>query len=51
MFHIVTDSSTLYSIQEGQKKGIHVCPLHVNIDGESYRDFEDITSTRLLTLI
>ena len=51
MFHIVTDSSTLYSIQEGQKKGIRVCPLHVNIDGESYRDFEDITSTRLLTLI
>lgn len=51
MFHIVTDSSTLYSIQEGEKKGIKVCPLHVNIDGKSYRDFEDITSTRLLTLI
>lgn len=51
MLHIVTDSSTLYSIREGEEKGITVCPLHVNIDGKSYRDFEDLTSTKLLKFI
>ena len=51
MLQIVTDSSTLYSIREGEDKGITVCPLHVNIDGKSYRDFEDLTSTKLLKLI
>lgn len=51
MLQIVTDSSTLYSIREGEEKGIAVCPLHVNIDGKSYRDFEDLTSTKLLKFI
>ena len=51
MLQIVTDSSTLYSIREGEEKGITVCPLHVNIDGKSYRDFEDLTSTKLLKFI
>ena len=51
MLQIVTDSSTLYSIREGEEKRITVCPLHVNIDGKSYRDFEDLTSTKLLKFI
>lgn len=51
MLQIVTDSSTLYSVREGEEKGITVCPLHVNIDGKSYRDFEDLTSTKLLKFI
>ncbi|WP_297236561.1 DegV family protein [uncultured Faecalicoccus sp.] len=51
MLQIVTDSSTLYSIKDGAEKGITVCPLNVNIEGQSYRDFEDITSTKLLKMI
>lgn len=51
MIHIVSDSSTLYSIKQAKEKGLHIVPLNITIDDISYRDFEDITSTQLLTLI
>lgn len=51
MIHIISDSSTLYSIQEAKKKGLSIVPLNITIDDISYRDFEDITSTQLLNLI
>ena len=51
MIHIVTDSSTLYSIEEGKEIGLSVVPLNITVDDQSYRDFEDITDHQLLEMI
>lgn len=48
---IVTDTSALYSIQEGKELGIEVIPACVLVDGEVYRDYEDISSEEFLKLI
>ncbi len=48
---IITDSSALYSIQEGKELGIEVIPACVLVDGLVYRDYEDISSEELLKLI
>ena len=48
---IITDSSALYSIQEGKQLGIEVIPACVLVDGVVYRDYEDISSEELLKLI
>ena len=51
MIHIISDSSTLYSIESAKKKGLSIVPLNITVDAQTYRDFEDITSTQLLTMI
>ena len=51
MIKIVTDTSTLFSAEEGLKIGLHVVPLNITIDDSSYRDLEDITSSELLEKI
>ena len=51
MVSIVSDSSTLYSVSEGKERGIYVVPLNISVDNNSFRDFEDITSTQLLKRI
>lgn len=51
MISIVSDSSTLYSQEEGKKIGLSIVPLNITIDDKSYRDFEDITDTQLLQMI
>ena len=51
MIHIISDSSTLYSIESAKKKGLSIVPLNITVDSQTYRDFEDITSTQLLTMI
>ena len=51
MIKIVTDTSTLFSAEEGLKIGLHVVPLNITIDDSSYRDLEDITSEELLEKI
>ena len=51
MIHIISDSSTLYSVEQGKEKGIFIVPLNITVEDKSYRDFEDITSTQLLTMI
>ena len=51
MVFIVSDSSTLYSVSEGKEKGAYIIPLNISIGQNSYRDFEDITSTQLLKRI
>ena len=51
MIHIISDSSTLYSVDQGKAKGIFIVPLNITVEDKSYRDFEDITSTQLLTMI
>ena len=51
MIHIISDSSTLYSIESAKKKVLSIVPLNITVDAQTYRDFEDITSTQLLTMI
>lgn len=48
MVHIITDSSTLYTIDSAKEKGIGLCPLMVTIDDHSYQDLIEMTSTQLL---
>ncbi len=48
---IITDTSALYSIQEGKELGIEVIPACALVDGKVYRDYEDISSEEFLKLI
>lgn len=51
MTKIVSDTSTLYSIEQGLEKGLYIVPLNITVDNRSYKDFEDITSEQLLQMI
>lgn len=51
MTHIIADSSTLYSMKEGNEIGLSIVPLNITIDDQSYKDFEGITSEQLLKMI
>ncbi|MBP3701389.1 MAG: DegV family protein [Lachnospiraceae bacterium] len=48
---IVTDSASLFSPEEGKALGIEVVPACAVINGEVYRDFEDISSEEFLKRI
>lgn len=48
---IITDTSALYSLQDGKELGIEVIPACVLVDGVAYRDYEDISSEEFLKLI
>jgi DegV family protein with EDD domain len=48
---IITDTSALYSLQEGKEFGIEVIPACTLVDGVVYRDYEDISSEEFLKLI
>ena len=49
--HIIADSSTLYSPAEGKEMGITIIPACAIINGETYKDFEDISCEGFLKLI
>jgi DegV family protein with EDD domain len=51
MTQFVSDSSTLYNQKRALQKGFTSCPLRVNVNGESYRDLDDLSSTQLITKI
>lgn len=51
MIKIVSDSSTLYSIKEGQANNIDIAPLTVSIDNKTYREFEDINTEDFIDII
>lgn len=51
MIRIVSDSSTLYSVKEGKERNIDIAPLLVTINHKSYKEFEEITSDKFLSLI
>ena len=51
MIHIVSDTSTMYTPKQGEELGTTIVPLHVTINGRSYRDLEDITDNMLLEMI
>ena len=51
MIRLISDSSTLYSIEEGKKINCDITPLSVTINNQSYREYEDITSDQFIELI
>ena len=51
MMKIVADSSTLLSTEEGKALDITIIPACAVINGEVYRDYEDIDSESFLKLI
>ena len=51
MIKIISDTSTLYSIEEGKKIGVDITPLSVTVKGKSYMEFEEISSKEFLELL
>ena len=51
MVRIVSDTSTLYSTVQAEEAGFAVAPLSVTIAGNSYREFDEITSDAFVEII
>lgn len=51
MLHIVTDSSTMYSIKEAQERGFDLSPLSVTINNKTYREYEEIRTPEFVEII
>ncbi|MBQ7777888.1 MAG: DegV family protein [Oscillibacter sp.] len=51
MVRIVSDTSTLYSSKQAEEAGFSVAPLSVTIGGETYREFDEISSQRFVEKI
>lgn len=51
MIRIVSDTSTLYSSQQAKDAGFEVSPLSVTIAGNSYREFDEISSEKFVGII
>lgn len=45
---IVTDSSVMFSVEEGAQRGITVLPLTVSIEGETWLEYEEISAEEFL---
>lgn len=44
MIRLITDTCSLYSKEEGEKKGIIVNPLSITLNNISYKEYEEISS-------
>ena len=51
MVQIISDSSTLYSVAEAKEIGLISCPLNVSINGNVYREFEEMDSATFVKLV
>ena len=51
MVRIVADTSTLYSTAQAREAGFAVSPLSVTIGGQTYREFEEISSRQFVDII
>ena len=51
MIRIVSDTSTLYSTAQAKEAGFHVAPLSVTINGNSYKEFDEISSEEFVAII
>ena len=51
MVRIVSDTSTLYSTAQAKEAGFRVSPLSVTIAGNTYREFDEITSDEFVNII
>lgn len=43
MIKIISDTSTLYSVEEGKNKGLIINPLSVTINNEDFKEYVEIT--------
>ena len=48
---IISDTSTLYSPEEGAALGVHIVPASIIYRGKAYRDYADITTEKFLQLV
>lgn len=48
MIRLITDTSTLYSPEEGKELGVDILPLLVTLNKKTYREFIDINSEDFL---
>ena len=48
MVHIISDTCALYSPAEGREIGLSVLPLSVTINGETYKEYEEISPSAFL---
>ena len=51
MIKIITDSASQLSKKQGNEIGVEVTPLIVNINNQSYKDYEEITDLQLIQKI
>lgn len=51
MIRILSDTSTLYSIEEGKKNNIEISPLSVTINNKTYIEYEEIQSKEFIDII
>ncbi len=51
MVRIISDTSTLYSTTQAREAGFAVSPLSVTINGQSYREFDEIDSATFVDII
>lgn len=51
MIKIMSDSSALYSIEEGQANSVDISPLVVTINDKTYIEYEEISSKEFIDLI
>ncbi len=51
MLHIVTDSSTMYSVREAQEMGFDLAPLSVTINNQTYKEYEEICTAEFVDII
>ncbi len=51
MIRIISDSATMYSVEEGKNKGIDIVPLSVTIDNVTYKENEEISTEEFIDII
>lgn len=51
LMRIISDTSTLYSPEEGAALGVHIIPASIIYRDKAYRDYIDITTEKFLQLV
>ena len=51
MVRIISDTSTMYSTTQAREAGFAVSPLSVTIAGQSYREYDEISSQQFVDII
>lgn len=51
MVKIISDSSTLYSVEQAREKNLEITPLAVTINGQTYKEFEEIQTKEFIDMI
>ena len=51
MIRIVSDTSTLYTPEQGKQMGIDISPLQVTINNQTYRELSEITTDEFIPMV